>query len=206
MSYVNDGTRFYLYDGKPQLSSSTIIATAERRLASKKQALEDMQNEFDLIEKQAFFTYKDQIFYAIVHMGFIKGATDWIKMLKDGVDKEGKKLDGRRKYNEKQVFELLTTELSKYLGIDDMKINEICDYNYGEGNHIYFTSHNHGWELEIPIVKNVQLRSYQYNGASCFKLVLLHQDSEHCFSSVGSTFEENELANFMAQGIAKYCT
>ena len=52
--YKNDT---YSYNGEYEMSSLNKFARAERRLSAKKQALDDMKNECDLIEQQAFRTY-----------------------------------------------------------------------------------------------------------------------------------------------------
>ena len=48
--YKNDT---YNYNGEYETSSLNKFAQAERRLLAKKQALDDMKNEYDLLNKQA---------------------------------------------------------------------------------------------------------------------------------------------------------
>ena len=59
----------YNYDGEYEMSSLNKFARAERRLSAKKQALDDMKNECDLIEQQAFRTYKENIQYMLLEEG-----------------------------------------------------------------------------------------------------------------------------------------
>lgn len=191
MSYVSDGTRLWSYSGEEIIPSPLVIATAERRLASKKQVLEDMKNEYNLLEQQTFETYKNHIRYAFAQPGFIKGASDWLDMIKDG------KIDKRKKYDEKYYYAYLTEQLQTFLEIDDMKIYAIYDFNFGEANNIYFTHNNSNWVLKIPNIDSINITSYQRYGNSCFKLELSYQKSEHCYSSVGKTFIEEELAEFI---------
>ena len=63
LAYKN-GT--YGYNGEYEMSSFDKFAQAERRLSAKKQALDDMKNECDLIEQQTFRTYKENIQYTLL--------------------------------------------------------------------------------------------------------------------------------------------
>lgn len=199
----NDG---YSYDGNYKMSSLSEIAQAERRLSAKKQSLEDMQNEYNLIENQTFNTYVKNIsYFQLAQKGMINASKDWLNMKKKNQDKDGNKLDGRRSYPEKTNFEYYIGYIKDLLGIDNMEDIEFYDYNFGEGCHISFTYKNNKWQLEIPLVDKIGLRSYKSYGASVFKLRLLHKDSSCCWSCVGSTFEEDELKNIMTIGIEKWC-
>lgn len=60
--YKNDT---YSYNGKYEMGSLNKFAQAERRLSAKKQTLDDMKNEYDLIEQQAFRTYKASVFFLV---------------------------------------------------------------------------------------------------------------------------------------------
>lgn len=199
----NDG---YSYTGNYEVSSLTKIAQAERRLGSKKQALEDMQNEYDLIEQQTFNTYVNNISYLqLGQKGFIKHCRDWLNMKKKNQDKDGNKLDGRKSYPEKTNYEYYIGHIKKLLEIDSMDNIVFLDYNFGEACHIDFDYKDNTWQLEIPYINGVSLKSYRSYGASVFKLRLLHKDSSCFWSCVGSTFEEDELKDIMKQGIEKWC-
>ena len=77
--YKNDT---YSYNGEYEMSSLNKFARAERRLSAKKQALDDMKNECDLIEQQAFRTYKDNIQYMLLDQpSTIKTCREWLNML-----------------------------------------------------------------------------------------------------------------------------
>lgn len=67
LTYKN-GT--YGYNGEYEMSSVNKFAQAERRLSAKKQALDDMKNEYDLIEQQHFALIKkiSSICYSIRHL------------------------------------------------------------------------------------------------------------------------------------------
>lgn len=200
MAYLNNG-----YQGDPMPSTITMIETVERRLAAKKQEVDDALNELDLLEHQAFDIYKKQIYYDGMRSGFIDATNDWIQMVGKGVDKDGNKIDKRKNYREKNLYKHFTDYLQKILGIDDMEIYKITEWNFGEGKFVYFMSHNHQWILEIPTIDGIRFKSYQKYGAFCFKLKLSHMDSKHTSSMIGCTFDEEELGNLMIQGLKKYC-
>ena len=104
----------YSFDGIFRYSSIDEINQAERRLANKKQALEDMQNEYNLIEKQTFETYKNNINYFIISQsGIIKDCKQWLHMKKENKDNDGNKLDGRKSYKEKNNYEYYISTIKK---------------------------------------------------------------------------------------------
>ena len=52
LAYKND--TYNNYNGEYEMGSLNKFAQAERRLSTKKQVLDDMKNEYDLIEQQTF--------------------------------------------------------------------------------------------------------------------------------------------------------
>ena len=180
-------------------STSLIIANVERRKAAKKQALEDLQYEYDLIEQDAFSLYKNNITYLTLFPDSIRKAQKWMIMLEEGVDADGNKLDKRRKYDEKNSFEFFTDRLRMYLN-DDLVITKIINFNYGEAWEVEFTLQNNKWRIRIPIINNISLRSYQHYGHDCFKLKLWMLDEYDTLHWVGSTFDENELKDMINKG------
>lgn len=205
MAYLNKGS-VHTYQGDVMLSTVTMIETAERRLVAKKQEVDDALNELDLLEHQAFDIYKKQIYYDGMRSGFIDATNDWIQMIDKGVDKDGNKIDKRKNYREKNLHKHFTDYLQKILGIDDIQIHHISDWNLGEGKFVYFMSHNHQWILEIPTIDGIRFKSYQKYGSFCFKLKLSHMDSKHTSSVIGYTFEEEDLKDIMAKGLKTYCS
>ena len=192
--------------GEPRATSEELFATVERRLKNKKSLIEDMQNEYDLLEKQAFNTYKHEVIYFFFDSELIKHTRDWLTMVERDVDSNGCKLDKRKKYDEKDSANFFTDYLKRTLDCQDLELVTIYEYNFGEGWSVIFTSHNETWELYIPMVQNVSIKSYKDSGCSVFQLKILHADSKNCYSWVGSTYEEDNLKTIMAYGIAKYVT
>ena len=183
-----------------------MITRAEQRVAKKKEALEDIQNEYELLEKQAFELYKTKINYIILDCNLIGIAAKWLCMVEKNEGDDGNKLDKRKKYKEKDTFNYICDVIKRYLRLEDFEIINIFDYNYNQGKHIEFSSHNHNWVLEIPHPDNVSLKEYQSRGKYAFMLMLFHKDSEYCSKCIGSTFEENELKDIMKDAIEKYCS
>ena len=129
----------YSFDGNFIYSSIDEINQSERRLANKKQALEDMQNEYNLIEKQTFETYKNNINYFIISQsGIIKDCKQWLHMKKENKDNDGNKLDGRKSYKEKNNYEYYISTIKKMLDIEEMNNITFVDFKFGEATIINF--------------------------------------------------------------------
>lgn len=203
--YKNDT---YNYNGKYEMSSLNKFAQAERRLSAKKQALDDMKNEYDLIEQQAFCIYKENVQYMLLDQpSTIKTCREWLNMLSKNQDTDGNKLDKRRKYKEKEIYDWYVNYIKEFLGIEYMNDVKFIEYDFGQATDIQFEYKEHNWYLRIPHIKAIKLEKYRDYGGSVFKLSLKHNDIEYNrrWSQVGSTYEEDELRNIMAQGIEKYC-
>jgi len=84
---------------------------------------------------------------------------------------------------------------------------KFIEYDFGQATDIQFEYKEHNWYLRIPHIKAIKLEEYRDYGGSVFKLSLKHNDIEYSrrWSQVGSTYEEDELRDIMAQGIEKYC-
>lgn len=203
--YKNDT---YNYNGKYEMSSLNKFAQAERRLSAKKQALDDMKNEYDLIEQQAFCTYKENVQYMLLDQpSTIKTCKEWLSMLSKNQDTDGNKLDKRRKYKEKEIYDWYVNYIKEFLDIEYMNDVKFIECDFGQATDIQFEYKEHNWYLRIPHIKAIKVEAYRDYGSSVFKLSLKHNDIEYSrrWSQVGSTYEEDELRNIMAQGIEKYC-
>ena len=180
-----------------------IFDKCERRIAKKRQDIEDLNNELMLLEDQAVRTYKNFVFYFKLNPETIKHAREWLWMVKNNKDSDGNKLDKRKKYEEKSCFEFIRDHVKEILGISDIEITSIIDVNWGQANDIEFSYLDHTWRLEVPSIKHVSIKDYQNYGSIVFKLRLCHC-KEYLIETIGSTFEENELADIMQKGIEKY--
>ena len=107
MSLANDGSRTWSYNGEIEIPSTVLFEKAERRIKAKKEVIEDLQNEYDLLERQAFNLYKSHVRYYYFSPQLIKTAQDWLFMINSGKDKDGNKLDKRRKYEQKDKYEFI---------------------------------------------------------------------------------------------------
>ena len=184
----------YNYNGEYGMGSLDEFAQAERRLSEKKQALDDMKNEYDLIEQQAFNTYKENIKYMLLDQpSMIKMCREWLNMLSKNQDADGNKLDKRKKYKEKEMYDWYIDYIKKLLDVEYMNDVKFIDYNFGQATYIQFEYKEHNWRLGIPHIKAIKLDAYKNYGSSVFKLALIHNDTE------------DELRDIMTQGIEKYC-
>ena len=172
-------------------------ATAERRVKEKKQLIEDLQNEYILLEEQAFNLYKRNVLYFGFQSDDItKVSITWLHMMKSGADSEGKKLNKRKKYDEKMHYEWLTSSIREMMYDNSIVIDEIVRYGYDtEGYEYVFTYNNKKFYIYIPVVCNVPLKSYRYDGAYAFS-ISLHVWEDSCSSSlIGSTLFMDEVAD-----------
>ena len=125
--YKNDT---YNYNGEYEMGSLNKFAQVERRLSAKKQALDDMKNEYNLIEQQAFRTYKENIQYILLDQpSTIKTCREWLNMLSKNQDADGNKLDKRKKYKEKETYDWYIDYIKKLLDIEYMNNVKFIDYN-----------------------------------------------------------------------------
>ena len=207
MSLIYNEHGFHGFDFDNYTPSLKAFETVERRIAEKKTVISDLENELDLLKKQALSTYKSNVRYDFIgsENTFIK-AQNWLSMLEKGTDSDGNKLDKRKKYLEKITFEVFQSDLGQILGIEDFKIDSIINYNYSEGYETEFTYLDHKWALYVPMIRNIEMKAYENRGAYCFQLHLLHYDSPNSLTMVGATFEETELKDILQSGVVKYCT
>jgi NADH dehydrogenase/NADH:ubiquinone oxidoreductase subunit G len=194
------------FQNKDQDYSLDAFEKVERRINTKKIALDDIKNELDLLMKQAIETYKSEVIYIYIGQESVwEEAQKWISMLKKGTDSEGNKINKRKKYPEKTSFEFLQSTLRKILGIETLSINNIINYNYTEGYEASFTYLDHEWAIYVPMISNIQMEQYERYGAYCFKLKLYFYTSPNSLMVVGDTFEEDDLKDILQLGIEKYC-
>lgn len=180
---------FYLNPYGEMLSLDK-FALAERRLKDKKQLLEDVQHEYDLLEADAFRTYKKEVIYLLsLNPALISKAKKWLEMIND----KKNKIDKRKKYEEKDVYEMFLKDLKKLLGYD-IEITHITQYGYeGYAYGVYFDCMNHKFELKIPNMDMVDIKHYRDYGDYVFKLVLYNCDKPNVAESFGATYFESEL-------------
>lgn len=182
------------------------LPKCERRIKEKKQAVEDLQNELELLKQQEFDLLKNKVNYFIFQEGIMKSARKGFYMLKENKDEKGNKLDRRRKYDKIETFKWFKKNVEKVLDIEDIIINGMIDYNFGQGLFIEFKYLDKGWRLEVPCLSSMMLqKAYENYGINCFKIALVYQESDHCWTWIDATFDEEELKEIMKKGIDKYC-
>jgi len=165
---------------------------SNRRLESKKTLIEDLQNEYDLLQEQAFKMYKNYVVYYGFEFTYnVSEAIEWIDKINS---KE--KIDKRRKYSEKQNYEFFNTKLSAILGID-VTIKKIIDYNYQQGYYYVFDYNNNTYEMFIPIVSNVDLKNFKYDGEYAFKARLSIKETECSSRCLKSSFYLSDFKDIL---------
>ena len=199
LAFTNDNHGLYINKYNEPLTI-TKIETAERRLKEKKDHLEDVQNEIRLLEFDAFSIYRKEVTYYFITPTTIDKARKWLEM----VNNKELKLDKRKKYEEQNTFNYLTQDLQKIFDQPDIKITEISMLGYHRSADIIeFDCKGHHFILTIPIVQNISLEDYQYNGAYAFKIHLHVEEKAHIHDFVGATYDENELKDIMNKWFAE---
>ena len=185
----------------PSLNQFT---TVERRVAEKRSYLEDVQNELDLLELQAFRLYSSQVEYLRFTYIDTKLVRAWMRMLKSGKDSSGNKLNRRKKCPEKEMYESCLHTLERYLGISGIKLLEIVECGlHHVADSFEFRYMDHMWSINIPLIQNMSLQDYKDFGNSAFKLELYYHSGCTRYL-VGSTFEEDDLSDIMKSGVEKF--
>ena len=179
--------------------------TVERLIAAKKQAISDAQYELGLLQGEAFRIYKGCTYYHPITC-WLDDARDWLSMERSNKDKDGNKLNRRKKYPQKLAFERLTSRLQRdILCVPDVEIQTIADYNFGAAYSIDFVSSGIIYNLTVPNASNIGFSYFEQHGKECFQLVLSCCTSDQgyvrCFDRVGCTFNINELSSLVQKGI-----
>ena len=178
-----------------QLLSQTKIDRAERRLKAKKEQLDDIKNELRLLEEDAYRTYITEVRYDRFPPTMIEKARKWFDEM---LNNKNFKIDKRKKYEEKEVFDWLIKNLRNTFEQPDIEITEFSILGYGHtADIIYFTCKGHKFVLQIPIIQNVSFKDYQDESDYVFK-IRLHSNEKECIHEfVGATFEEDELKDIL---------
>ena len=183
-------------------STDFLMAESKRRIEAKEQQIKDLENELDLLKHQAYGFYREHVQYYFPGESVLNKANNWIQMLKSGTDMDGKKLDKRKKYKEKEYFNYVTDHVSKLLDVD-VTITGIMDFNFGEANIIEFEAEGYNWQLTVPIIDHIPFKRFDYLTGYSHKIKLAHRPSNHLISTVGATFEEDELKGIMQEALKK---
>ena len=185
---------FYTSNPYGEMLSLDKIALAERRLKEKKKLLEDVQNEYNLLEADAFRTYKKEVIYLLsLNPALINKAMKWLNMLED----KKNKIDKRKNYEKKDIYEMFLKDLQKLLGYD-IEITHITQYGYeGYAYGVYFNCMNHKFELKVPNMDAVDIKHYQDYGDYVFKLALYNCDKPNISECFGNTYFESELKDIL---------
>lgn len=187
---------FGIYDDAGKIELKAKLKQSERRIKTKKQQLEDFQNELDLLKHQEFDTCKSNIsYFGFQNSNITEKAIKWLKMLKEGKDKDGNKIDKRKNYEEKLNYDILTKSIREILENDNIIIDEIIIYGkYSEAYEYKFTYNNMQHYIQIPVVARVPFDSYDYYGIEhTFGITLHVYTSPHVSEYIGGSIFMDEI-------------
>lgn len=187
---------FGIYDDTGKIELKAKLKQSERRIKAKKQQLEDVQNELDLLKHQEFDICKSSILYfGFQNTNITEKAIKWLKMLKEGKDKDGNKLNKRTKCEEKLNYEILTKSIREILEDDSIIIDEIIIYGkYAEAYEYKFMYNNMRHYIQIPVIARVPFDSYDYYGIEhTFGITLHVYTSPHVSEYIGGSIFMDEI-------------
>lgn len=162
-------------DEKKQTEVVRAISDCERRVAAKRQMIADANYELSLLISDACEYYRRAFNYDTFNI-YISDAAKWLSAVKSGTYTDGTKLDKRKKYREQLGFGILTANLREATGIADLEIQEIIDFNFGQGHEVVFLYDDYVWYLRIPVLSRVDEKEYSSYGVTCFELQLLRSN------------------------------
>ncbi len=187
---------FGIYDDAGKIELKAKLKQSERRIKAKKQQLEDVQNELDLLKHQEFDTCKSSILYfGFQNYDITEKAIKWLKMLKEGKDKDGNRISIRKKYEEKLNYTILTKSIREILEDDSIVIDEIIIYGkYAEAYMYKFMYNNMQYYIQIPVIARVPFESYDYYGIEhTFGITLHVYTSPHVSEYIGGSIFMDEI-------------
>ena len=187
---------FGVYDDTGKIELKIKLKQSERRIKAKKQQLEDVQNELDLLKEQEFDTCKSNIsYFGFQNSNITEKAIKWLKMLKEGKDKDGNKINKRTKCEEKLNYDILTKSIREILGDDSIVIDEIIIYGkYAEAYEYVFTYNNMQHYIQIPVIARAPFESYDHYGIEhTFGITLHVYTSPHVSEYIGGFIFMDEI-------------
>lgn len=183
-------------------SSQHELDEIERRVKFKESTISDLKYELSLLKEDRIRIYKHHINYTITDICIIGLAQKWISALSTN-KMNGEKLDKRKHYEERDMFNFLSDWLNKKLN-HQVNITTIYEYNFGEGWDIIFEFEDKKYSIYIPITRNIKHSSVEQYGAKyCFSIHLSAYSSESCSEVIGMTYNEDELKNIFQNYLDK---
>lgn len=180
-----------------------VFQDVERRLSAKRTAIRDLENEYNLLERQAYETYQRYVYYPFSQSEF-ETLSKWLPSYIKGVDSEGNKISKQKNSFEKRLYKDFTKQLEDLFNVTGINIFSIVDFNYSQAYDIKFNYDGITFELAIPNVKTVSFDFYTNYGNKCFGLSLSIKVGDNIYSEVGVTFDENNLHELMKSGIERF--
>lgn len=192
---VNNGYAYGSWEVK-ETRSTDAIARIEKLVSKKQEEFDAIKYELEIANRERIRVYHENVRYGID--SFLLGAFKWFYAKKDG-KLNGEKVDLRRKYEEKDSYNVFVDWLEKRLGVDDIEITEFSSEGMSTiGYRINFTSVGKEWSISIPLVDCIGEKEVKDWGggdaAYAFQIKLWLVDREKSsYKLICRTFEENEL-------------
>lgn len=156
-------------------------------------------SEYKKLEELAFLNkinvIKENVSYTRLEYT-LDEARKWLLMLNN------EKVDKRRKYKERDIFNFLVSTLEKdVLGkkIEVEKITSIGNESYAY--EILFSFENKKFALNIPIKEKISSKNWEY--VNDFKLILFKCPEKHIFEELIASYEEQEIKEFFCNFVTR---
>lgn len=147
----------------------------------------------ELAFKNELDTLKDALRGRWMYLTYpVVSASKWLGMLASG-----EKIDGRKKYEEKEQYEFLTSQINELLD-EDVEITEICFYGYGHDAYdVIFKLKNDsfGRKFELVIPETERLNKDNLDYCNYGKLRISYQDRPSCWDYVCASYNKEDLKN-----------
>jgi len=171
------------------------VKESKRRLESKEQLIEDLRNEYDLLQEQAVKIYHKNVDYiGFNYVPSINQARHWLDRLQSD-----EKIDKRKKDPEKSKYEYFNKLMSDTFGID-IVITRIVGFNYDDRGFFYhFTHNNNNYEFYVPIINRINVNDFGSEGDWCFKAHLSIEEHPGVWMCIKASFYLDDFKGVLSE-------
>lgn len=177
-----------IYDGATADGIKAITDALELSVYERKK-LERHQKLSQLADEDVAYMIRKNVNYLWVDFLFDK-AKEWLSIRKQKYDK-------RKRYKEKEIYELLVNRLKEIFEVDTVEIINMCYEGYEQYSRWidFTTDSDYVFHMTVPVIKRItpELMPYVNYG----KITLGYYESESCMRTCGVSYNAAELKPIM---------
>lgn len=166
---------------------------SEVRIKNANALVFEMQKEVDkytrllqLAEQDRINVVKNNVHYFLSESTFMFSAQKWLSMTNEC------DIDKRKKYEEKEDFELVTNYIKNMLDDSEIAITEIIPMGFNNyAWSVVFISKGVTFEITFPVI--MQLDEKIWNHVCEGKIVLYHEESKSYWKGIISSYKEEDI-------------